>query len=102
MRSWYPPSWSEQAREMCDKQVDYIDAGMTTIDNAFYLFSISYRAPIIRLRAAKRFARLLKQGKVKENYASAEKRKEILESYLELNGIFNWKGKWSNEETAND
>lgn len=102
MKSWYPQSWSEQARKMCDKQVAYVNVGMTTIDNAFYLFSISYRAPIIRLRAAKRFARLLKQGKVKENYASAEKRKEILESYLELNGIFNWKGKWSNEETTND
>ena len=94
MKSWYPPSWSEQARKMCDRQVAYVNAEMTTIENAFYLFSVSYRSPIIRYRAAKRFARLLKQDKVKKNYADIEKRREILNSYLELNGIFDWEGKW--------
>lgn len=67
MRTWKPASWSQQAREMCDKQIEYINGGHAFIEDALHLFSNSYRAPIIRDRAAKRFGRLMRAGKVKEN-----------------------------------
>lgn len=69
MKTWRPASWSQQAREMCDKQIEYINGGHAFIEDALHLFSNSYRAPIIRGRAAKRFGRLLRAGKVKENMA---------------------------------
>lgn len=67
MRTWKPASWSQQAREMCDKQIEYINGGHAFIEDALHLFSNSYRASIIRGRAAKRFGRLMRAGKVKEN-----------------------------------
>lgn len=67
MRTWRSASWSQQAREMCDKQIEYINGGHAFIEDALHLFSNSYRAPIIRGRAAKRFGRLMRAGKVKEN-----------------------------------
>lgn len=67
MRTWRPASWSQQAREMCDKQIEYINGGHAFVEDALHLFSNSYRAPIIRGRAAKRFGRLMRAGKVKEN-----------------------------------
>ena len=63
MKTWRPASWSQQAREMCDKQVKMINAGYGLIEDVLHLFSTSYCAPIIRGRAAKRFGRLLKAGK---------------------------------------
>lgn len=67
MRTYHPASWSVQARRMCDNQIEQINAGYTTIDRAVYFFSNSYRAPIIRQRAAKRFGRLVRAGKIHEN-----------------------------------
>ena len=52
---------------MCDLQVEYVNSGNAFIEDALRLFSNSYRAPIIRGRAAKRFGRLMRAGKVKEN-----------------------------------
>lgn len=67
MKTWRPASWSQQAREMCNKQIEYINGGHAFIEDALHLFSNSYRAPIITDRAAKRFGRLMRAGKVKEN-----------------------------------
>lgn len=85
MRTWKPASWSQQAREMCDKQIEYINGGHAFIEDALHLFSNSYRAPIIRDRAAKRFGRLMRVGKVKENigayiknYPSTAKEKDLI------------------------
>lgn len=67
MKTWRPASWNQQAREMCDRQVEYINAGHALVEDALHLFGSSYRAPIITGRAAKRFGRLMRAGKVKEN-----------------------------------
>ena len=67
MRTYHPKSWSQQAREMCDRQVAQINAGWSTIENATKFFSNSYRHHLIRERAAKRFGRLCRQGKVHED-----------------------------------
>ena len=67
MKKWRPASWNQQARRMCDLQVAYVNSGNALIEDALRFFSTSYRAPIIRGRAAKRFGRLLRAGKVKEN-----------------------------------
>lgn len=67
MRTYRPDSWSAQARAICDYQIEMIKAGYQTIQGALELFSNMCRSPLIRTRAAKRFGRLLKQGKVKEN-----------------------------------
>lgn len=67
MKTWRPASWSQQAREMCDKQVEYINAGHALVEDALHLFGNSYRAKIVTGRAAKRFGRLMRAGKVKEN-----------------------------------
>lgn len=85
MKTWRPASWSQQAREMCDRQVEYINAGHALIEDALHLFSNSYRAKIITGRAAKRFGRLMRAGKVKENigayiknYPSTAKEKGLI------------------------
>ena len=67
MKTWRPASWSQQAREMCDKQVEYVNSGWALIEDVFYLFGSSYRAKIITSRAAKRFGRLMRAGKIREN-----------------------------------
>jgi len=64
MRSYHPESWSAQARKMCDNQIEMVEAGYATIDEAIHFFSISYRHPLIRHRAAKRFGRMLRAGKI--------------------------------------
>lgn len=64
MKSYYPKSWSKQAREMADYQVAAINAGAGSVEFAINFFSNSYRAPIIRYRAAKRFGRLRRAGKI--------------------------------------
>ena len=66
MRRYHPRSWSESARYLCDRQVGFIKMGYATIDSVKSFFGVSYRAPIIRVRAAKRFSRLVKSGKVKQ------------------------------------
>mgnify|MGYP000205122457 CR=1 FL=1 len=68
MNTYHPKSWSQQARELCDNQVEQIKAGWTTIEWAEHFFSTSYRHSLIRNRAAKRFGRLVRAGKVKNNY----------------------------------
>lgn len=67
MRNFHPASWSEQARRMCDNEIISVNAGWGTIEGACDLFSRSYRHPLIRGRAAKRFGRKVRSGKVHEN-----------------------------------
>lgn len=67
MFTYHPKSWSQQAREICDNQIAQINSGWQTINGAVKFFSNSYRAEIIRNRAAKRFGRAVRAGKVHEN-----------------------------------
>lgn len=61
MRNWHPKGWSEQARELADRQVEYVVYGNKTIKEVLHFFSISYRADIIKYRAEKRFIRKMKK-----------------------------------------
>ena len=61
MRNWHPKGWSEQARELADRQVEYVIYGNKTIKEVLHFFSISYRADIIKYRAEKRFIRKMKK-----------------------------------------
>ena len=61
MRNWHPKGWSEQARELADRQVEYVVYGNKTIKEVLHFFSISYRADIIKYRAEKRFLRKMKK-----------------------------------------
>ena len=69
MKTWHPESWSKQARNMSSDMIESINVGYETIEGAISFFSRSYRAPIIRYRAAKRFGRKVREGKVHENLA---------------------------------
>ena len=53
---------------MCDDEIWSVNNGWSTIEGAIHFFSNSYRAPIIRQRAAKRFGRYVHAGKVKNNW----------------------------------
>jgi hypothetical protein len=68
MYTWHPESWSKQARNMSNNEIWSVNNGWTTIEGAIRFFSNSYRAPIIRQRAAKRFGRYVRAGKVKNNW----------------------------------
>lgn len=65
MKQWRPKSWSQQARELCDYQIEMIEAGWTTVEKAQKFFGESYRHSLITGRAAKRFGRKLRAGKIK-------------------------------------
>ena len=60
MKTWHPKSWSAQARAMADKQITQtLRSGNPSF--SLHFFSQSYRAPIVRGRAAKRFGRAMKK-----------------------------------------
>ena len=61
MKKYRPKSWSEQAREMADNQIYQVLEKECSIAYSLRFFSNSYRAPIIRHRAAKRFGRVMKK-----------------------------------------
>ena len=67
MKTWHPESWSQQARNMSNNMIESVNVGYETIEGAIHFFSHSYRAPLIRHRAAKRFGRKVREGKVHEN-----------------------------------
>ena len=67
MRGFHTRSWSEQARQMVQSQVNMINDGWATIEDTIKFFSLSYRNKRIRMRAAKRFGRLVRKEKVTEN-----------------------------------
>lgn len=66
MHTYHPSSWSEQARRLCDEKVIMINNGWSTIERAEHFFHVSSRHWRIRQRAAKRFGRLVRAGKVHE------------------------------------
>ena len=74
MKTWRPKSWSEQARDLCDRQIALIKAGINSIECSLAFFSDSYRHPLIRQRAAKRFGRMLREGKVRTNEDNQNRR----------------------------
>ena len=81
--NYHPESWSAQAREMADIQFEYwkeaqehpemvrtyldtetweyVMMSTASVKYYTYFFSNSYRHPLIRHRAAKRFGRLVKK-----------------------------------------
>lgn len=87
-RTYHAKSWNTQAKEMCDAQIKQINSGWQTIDRAIHFFSISYRPPIVRYRAAKRFGKMLRAGKIHENielYKTHCTKEDILKDH-EYNG----------------
>lgn len=61
MKQYRPRSWSQQARTKADKIVIAVERGWDTLPEAIDFFRTSYRAPIIRYRAAKRFGRIARK-----------------------------------------
>lgn len=65
-KKWRPKSYSQQAREMCNKALfyyyskEYPEYGEK---EAVEFFQNSYRDPLIRARTAKRFGRIVRKGK---------------------------------------
>jgi len=65
---YYPTSWSQKARTLCDSQINLINHGLETKAGAMRVFSSALMGPeIVRNRAVKRFRRMQKKGKVHEN-----------------------------------
>lgn len=69
MRTYHPRSWSRQARELSWREIHSVNGGYCTLNEAINFFSKSYRAPIIRYRAAKHFGRKVRENRVKERRA---------------------------------
>ena len=82
-RSWHPTSYSVQARNMCNSWIEGINNGYLLIDEVLYKVRVSYRQPLVKERALRRFTRLVKAGKVhnnlekyKENYPNWQEHRE--------------------------
>lgn len=67
MKTWHPKTWSQQARALCDRIVNNVEDGYWTIEQGMFWFSTSYRHPLIVNRAAKRYGRLMRAGKIHYN-----------------------------------
>ena len=81
MRAWRPWSWSEQARAMGDRTIGYVNDGSMCIEQVERFFRNSYRHPRIVLRAAKRFGRAVRAGKVHQSYVALESWSQYKEKY---------------------
>ena len=57
-------SWSDRAREIANMQAEYVNSGWTTISEVVKFLNNSGYNSLITQRAAKRFGRLLREGKV--------------------------------------
>ena len=88
MRAYRPASWSEQARRMGDRMIGYVNGGSMCLEQVSRFFNMSYRHPRIVYRAAKRFGRALRAGKVKELPVAVESWQD-------------YKAKYAIEETEN-
>ncbi len=65
---YYPTSWSQKARNLCDNQISLINFGLETKAGAMRFFDSPLVGPeIVRNRAVKRFRRMQKKGKVHED-----------------------------------
>lgn len=83
MRVWRPRSrsWSEQARMMGDRMIGYVNGGSMCIEEVECFFKKSYRHPRIIMRAAKRFGRAVRAGKVHQSYVALESWDRYKEEY---------------------
>lgn len=81
MRTYHPKSWSQQARELGDRIVDNVNSGDWCLEQARRFFVLSYRHPLIKQRAAKRFYRLYHAGKVHESPVAVSRWKEYKKYY---------------------
>lgn len=81
MRAWRPRSWSQQARAMGDRMIEYVNGGSMCIEQVQCFFNKSYRHPRIVLRAAKRFGRAVRAGKVHQSYVALESWGQYKEKY---------------------
>ena len=63
MKKMKTMSWSMKARKMCYSQLSQYLQGEATEQECVEFFSTSYRAPIIKIRAAKKFGRMLRKTK---------------------------------------
>lgn len=60
-------SWSQQSRKLCDKALFYYyNAEYPNYGEkeAIEFFQNSYRSPLIKARASKRFGRIIRKGKM--------------------------------------
>lgn len=64
--SYHAKSYSKQARELSNIVINNINSGYWCIEQAFRIFYLSYRHPIVRFRALNRFKRYVREGKVHE------------------------------------
>lgn len=60
-------SWSDRAREIADMQAEYVNSGWATISDVIKLLNNLEENPLIKNKAAKRFGKLVRAGKVIEN-----------------------------------
>ena len=63
MRNYHPKSWSAQARKLADRIYEPYSKGILTLKDCEIILIDSYKHPLIRLRAAKRFGRLIRRDK---------------------------------------
>lgn len=68
-KNWHPKSWSKHARILSDAVMYHVNFGYLSLADATAFFQRSYHHPLIVHRAAKRFGRLVRAGKVKEKNA---------------------------------
>ena len=64
--NYHPKSWSVQARELSDRIIENVNYGGWTMKDGVNFFALSYRHSLIVNRAAKRFGRKVREGKIKE------------------------------------
>ena len=60
-------SWSKNARKIVDMQMEYVNDGWALIHEVENFISTMEENPIIKQRVAKRFGRMVRSGKVKDN-----------------------------------
>lgn len=60
-------SWSKNARKIADMQVEYVNDGWALIHEVENFIPTMEENPIIKQRVAKRFGRMVRSGKVKDN-----------------------------------
>ena len=73
MKEYHPKSWSAQARELSDRIAENVNSGAWCLEQASRFWGSSYRHALIVMRAANRFGRLIREGKVFETPESVTK-----------------------------
>ena len=81
MKQYRPESWSAQARELSNRIAENVNCGAWCLEEAHRFWGLSYRHPRIVHRAAKRFGRLLREGKIHESPQSVVEWQKYKEEY---------------------